>query len=118
MRAPAKTIRRARSLRRHLSKPEAALWRRLRARLPSQPVFRRQHPVGPYVLDFYCAKARLAVELDGIAHDMGDRPQRDINRDKWLQSRGVTIVRIAASELMTNIDDLADAIFRLAAEKR
>ncbi len=118
MRAPAKTILRARNLRRHLSKPEAVLWRRLRARLPSQPVFRRQHPVGPYVLDFYCAKARLAIELDGIAHDMGDRPQRDIKRDKWLQSRGVTVMRIAASELTTNIDDIADAIFRLSAEKR
>jgi very-short-patch-repair endonuclease len=66
-------------------------------RLPSQPVFRRQHPVGPYVLDFYCAKARLAVEVAGIAHDMGDRAQR---------------------ELMANIDDIADAIFRMAAEKR
>jgi very-short-patch-repair endonuclease len=41
------------------------------------PVFRRQHPIGRYVLDFYCAGARLAVEIDGLSHDLGDRPQRD-----------------------------------------
>jgi very-short-patch-repair endonuclease len=42
------------------------LWNRLRTRLRGQPVFRRQHPIGPYVLDFYCAKANLAIEIDGM----------------------------------------------------
>lgn len=59
MRAPAQTMRLARQLRRKLSPPEARLWRVLRLRGPGLPVFRRQHPIGPYVLDFYCAKARL-----------------------------------------------------------
>jgi very-short-patch-repair endonuclease len=44
-------------------------------------VFRRQHPIGPYVLYFYCAKAKLAVEIDGASHDMGDRPHHDLRRD-------------------------------------
>src|SRR6202050_1672909 len=78
MRAPAKTIDNAQRLRRPLSAPEARLWNRLRTRAPGKPFFRRQHPIGPYVLDFYCAKARLAVEIDGVTHDMGDRPQRDL----------------------------------------
>ena len=55
-----------------------------------QPVFRRQHPIGPYVIDFYCAKAWLAIEIDGMSHDMGDRPYSDAQRDAWLRERGVT----------------------------
>jgi very-short-patch-repair endonuclease len=85
------------------------------ARSPERPAFRRQHPVGPYVLDFYCAKAQLAVEIDGIGHDMGSRPQRDLQRDAWLKERGITVVRIAASDL-NRIDDIADGIVRLATE--
>jgi very-short-patch-repair endonuclease len=90
------------------------LWVRLRARARGQPVFRRQHPIGPYVLDFYCTKARLAIEIDGISHDMGDRPQRDERRVAWLKQHGVTVMRIAARELMRSVDDAADAIVRLA----
>ena len=95
MRAPQKIITNAQRLRRSLSVPEARLWNRLRTRASGKPIFRRQHPIGPYVLDFYCAKARLAVEVDGMSHDMGDRPQRDMRRDTWLEKHGVTVVRIA-----------------------
>jgi very-short-patch-repair endonuclease len=80
------------------------------------PVFRRQHPIGRYVLDFYCAGARLAVEIDGLSHDLGDRPQRDATRDAWLKTRGLTIMRIAGSEAMRNTDEVADAIVRMAIE--
>ena len=80
------------------------------------PVFRRQHPIGPYVLDFYCAKARLAVEIDGMSHDMGDRPERDTRRDAWLKAQGVTVMRIAAGEAMARIDEAADGIVRKAME--
>jgi very-short-patch-repair endonuclease len=117
MRAPEKTIGSAQRLRRTLSVPEARLWSRLRARGAGQPIFRRQHPIGPYVLDFYCAKARLAIEIDGISHDMGTRPQRDLRRDAWLEARGVTVMPIAASELMRCMDEAADAIVRMAAER-
>ncbi|MGH7247525.1 MAG: endonuclease domain-containing protein [Pseudomonadota bacterium] len=117
MRAPPKTISNAQRLRRTLSVPEARLWSRLRGRAPGKPVFRRQHPIGPYVLDFYCAKARLAVEIDGVGHDMGDRPQRDIRRDAWLAARGLTVIRVAAGELPHRIDEAADAIVRMAAER-
>jgi len=72
MRAPRSTVELAQRLRRNLSPPEARLWSHLRARIPGMPAFRRQHPLGRYVIDFYCATARLAVEVDGIGHDMGD----------------------------------------------
>jgi very-short-patch-repair endonuclease len=117
MRAPTKTIGTARHLRRTLSMPEAQLWSRLRKRLPGKPVFRRQHPIGPYVLDFYCAKANLTVEIDGISHDLGDRPRRDDRCNAWLEEHGVKLMRIPAAELMYSIDEAADAIVRMAVEK-
>jgi very-short-patch-repair endonuclease len=117
MRAPTRTVSAARKLRRTLSAPEVRLWARLRERVPGKPVFRRQHPIGPYVLDFYCPKARLAIELDGASHDMGDRPQRDMRRDAWLKAHSITVVRIPASEVLQDMDEAADAIVRMAAAK-
>jgi very-short-patch-repair endonuclease len=68
------------------------------------------------VLDFYCAEARLAVEIDGMSHDLNDRPQRDASRDAWLKARGLTVMRIAANDAMRNADEAADAIVRMATE--
>src|ERR1700741_2420018 len=116
MRAPKRIVQRARRLRRKLSVPEARLWSLLRKRFTGQPVFRRQHPIGPYVLDFYCAKARLAVDPrtairgDGMSQDVGDRPQRNARRDAWLEAQGVTVRRIAASEWTHRIDEAVDGI--------
>jgi very-short-patch-repair endonuclease len=115
MRAPSATIANARRLRRELSPPEARLWSRLRQRAHGLPTFRRQHPIGPYVLDFYCAKARLAIEIDGMSHDVGDRPERDLRRDAWLRAHGVTVKRISAGELTRNFDETVVAIVRMAA---
>ena len=95
---------------------QGRLQRALRRRAPDQPVFRRQHPIGRYVLDFYCAKARLAIELDGMSHDTGNRLQRDLRRAAWLRARGITVVRIPIADLMHGIDEAADAIVRMAAE--
>jgi very-short-patch-repair endonuclease len=103
-------------LRRNLSPPEARLWSRLRARAPGTPVFRRQHPVGAYVLDFYCAKARLAVEIDGMSHDTADQPEHDARKDAWLREHGITVMRIPAVDVARRIDDVADAIVRLATD--
>jgi very-short-patch-repair endonuclease len=114
VRAPNETVENARRLRRILSPPEARLWSRLRARVPGAPIFRRQHPIGPYVLDFYCARARLAVEVDGIGHDLCDRPQRDLRRDAWLRAQGVSVIRIPASQVMRAIDDVVDVVARAA----
>jgi very-short-patch-repair endonuclease len=66
-------------LRRELSLPEGLLWRELR-RAPEGVEIRRQHPVGPYVIDLYCVSAKTGFEVDGIAREMGDRPERDERR--------------------------------------
>jgi very-short-patch-repair endonuclease len=99
----------ARKLRRSMSLPEVLLWRELRKR-PNQVQFRRQHPVGPYVLDFFCATTNLAIEVDGGAHDRGDRPQRDFTRDEWLKRQEIQVMRIPAVEVLRNLDGVLKAI--------
>jgi very-short-patch-repair endonuclease len=92
-----------------MSLPEVLLWQRLRRRA-SGAKFRRQHPVSGFVADFYCAGARLIVEIDGEAHNRGARPMRDMARDAVLAERGFTILRIAAAEVLADIDAAADRI--------
>jgi very-short-patch-repair endonuclease len=101
----------ARRLRRTMSLPEVLLWNHLRGK-PLGTKFRKQHPIGDYVVDFYCAEKRLAVEIDGIAHDMSDRPARDSQRDAWLRTQGIDILRLSAAEVLDDVSAAADAIVR------
>ncbi|MGA0608213.1 endonuclease domain-containing protein [Phenylobacterium sp. VNQ135] len=117
MRAHTHVHRRAKRLRAELSLPETLLWVRLRRREDGGPAFRRQHPVGPYVLDFYCAQARLCVEVDGWAHGTEDRPRRDARRDAYLRGEGISVYRIAAADVLRDPDSIAEGIVRLAAER-
>ena len=98
-----------------LSPPEAALWARLRARSPGQPVFRRQHPIGPYVADFYCAVARLVIEIDGADHGTPSRIFHKAERDAWMRDRGYRVVRYPAGEVLRDPDEAALSIFNMAA---
>jgi len=99
----------ARRLRRAMSLPEALLWRLLR-RAPEGVKLRRQHPVGPYVIDFYCAAAKLGFEIDGAAHDMGDHPRRDADRDAFLAGQGITVIRVPAREVLADPAVVSEAI--------
>ncbi|MEM8826257.1 MAG: endonuclease domain-containing protein [Pseudomonadota bacterium] len=83
--------------------PEILLWQKLRTR-PNGLKFRRQAPFGKYVLDFYCASAGIAIEVDGEAHAQGDRPLRDAERDKWFTERGVQTLRVPATRVLQSID--------------
>jgi very-short-patch-repair endonuclease len=93
----------ARKLRRKMSLPEVILWHWLRQR-PEGFKFRRRHPTGPYVLDFFCSDARLAIEVDGEAHSRGERPDRDKVRDEWLRSAAIETLRIPAVALLEDTD--------------
>lgn len=95
-----------------MTPPEVLLWARLRTLRAQGLRFRRQHPVGPYVLDFYCAEFRLAVEVDGFAHLTEDRPQRDVHRDGWLEAQGIRVMRIGAAEVMADPDGVAQNVYR------
>lgn len=94
-----------------MSLPEVLLWQSLRQR-PGGLKIRRQHPIGAYVVDFYVPKRKLAIEIDGSAHDMGDRPARDERRNAWLTNRGFRLLRISAKEVLADPAAVADAIVR------
>lgn len=106
----------ARHLRQAMTPPELALWQALRTQ-ESAPRFRRQHPAGSYVLDFYCAPASLAIEVDGEAHNRGDRPERDAARTEWLGTQGVEVLRFTASEVMTDLDAVVRQILAVTANR-
>ena len=109
IRSPSETVKRARKLRSEMSVPERLLWQQLRKR-PAAFKFRRQHPAGIYVLDFYCARLRLAVEVDGWAHDSATTIARDRNRSAFLQSQGIATTRIPARAVL---DDVEAVVIRL-----
>jgi very-short-patch-repair endonuclease len=93
---------RARSLRRNSTDVEMRLWHKLRNRQLGAD-FRRQHPAGSFVLDFYCPALRLAIELDGGQHQEDRHQIRDRRRDQWLAERGVTVMRFWNSDIVENL---------------
>ncbi len=109
-------VERARALRRKMTPPEVRLWQWLRTR-PGGFKFRKQHPAGPYVFDFYCPAARLAVEVDGEAHSRGDRPERDLKRDAWCAEHGIRVMRIAAIDVMRDLDAVSRIIVNACGEE-
>jgi very-short-patch-repair endonuclease len=86
-----------------MSLPEGLLWRELRKR-PGELKFRRQHPAGIYVLDFYCAKASLAIEVYGRAHDGTRAATADAHRSHFLRSQGVATTRVPATAILEDIE--------------
>lgn len=111
---PARTVKRAKRLRASMSLPEALLWRELKG----YPLhFRKQHEAGAYVLDFFCARANLAIEIDGFAHDTGNRPERDADRDAWLKAHRLDTIRIPARNVLRDPKDVAASIIALTAAR-
>ena len=96
-----------------MSLPEVKLWRALRER-PERLKFRRQHPAGPYVRDFFCAFRLLAVEIDGEAHNRSVRPERDAKRDAWLAANGIEVCRIPASAVLADLEAVSTHIVERA----
>lgn len=96
--------------------PEVLVWRERRKR-PHGLKFRRQHPFGEVVLDYACLERRVAVEIDGLAHDRGDRPTRDISRDAWLQSHGFAVLRIPASFVLKDLSAAIEGIVAFCLEQ-
>ncbi len=109
----APTVQRARKLRRQMSAAEVKLWCELRLR-PGGFKFRHQHPAEAFSLDFYCAAARLVIEVDGEAHDRGDQPAFDQARDAFLARYGLETMRIPARELYRNMEGVIAGIVAAA----
>ncbi|MEO8724303.1 MAG: endonuclease domain-containing protein [Sphingobium sp.] len=104
---------RARKLRREMSLPEVLLWQRLRGKACGLK-FRRQHPIGCYVADFYCSSLKLVIEVDGEVHQMGQNPDRDMRRDLYMRENGYQVFRITAADILQDADKAASAIAALA----
>jgi ATP-dependent DNA helicase RecQ len=107
-------VERAQELRYEMSPPERLLWSRMRGKGLDGLKFRRQHPYDPYILDFYCHEARLAVEVDGWGHNMGDQGERDERRDAFLASRGIRTHRIVASDIYGDLEEVLVSIITVA----
>jgi len=112
---PAKTAR-ARQLRRHATRPEKILWLALRNDQMVGHSFRRQHPIGPYILDFYCPYAKIAVELDGDQHATPEARACDARRTQFLRTKGISVMRFANRDLKENLDGVLEAIVRALLE--
>jgi len=90
---------RARALRRRATEPEQKLWWHLRHRVPLDGShFRRQVPIGPYIADFCCLKARLIIEVDGNQHGYDEYLERDAKRTAYLSSQGFAVLRFSRSD--------------------
>jgi very-short-patch-repair endonuclease len=105
---------RAIGLRKSTSKPEQILWSILRSRQLGGLKFRRQHPIEPYIVDFYCADASLVVELDGQSHN--GREDYDRERSEYLAKLGLKVMRIANDDVLTNLAGVAEGIHRMACQ--
>ena len=101
----------ARELRRRTTDAETLLWRLLRNRLMAGAKFRRQHPLPPYVLDFYCHDAGLAVELDGGQHNEAAGRRHDARRDAFLAQKGIRVLRFWNHEVLNQTEAVLEAIY-------
>jgi very-short-patch-repair endonuclease len=97
-------------LRNNATKEEVLLWMKLKGRKLSGYKFQRQHSIGPYVVDFYCAAKKLAIELDGHQHE--SNAEYDIERTNYLNNFGVTVIRFSNEEVSFSIISVVDSINR------
>lgn len=101
---------RARELRKNQTVYEARLWKYLRNRKLHGFKFRRQHPLGPFIADFYCVEVRLVVELDGGYHYSDDQQEYDQHRDQYMKDANIRVLRIQNDELNKNIHQVLKKI--------
>ena len=102
--------RRARELRRRATAAERHLWQRLRARQLDGAKFRRQVPIGPYIVDFACLSSRIVIELDGGQHAEREHSRRDKRRDRFLEAKGFRVLRFWDNDVFTDMDGILSVI--------
>ncbi|MCI1900254.1 MAG: DUF559 domain-containing protein [Enterobacter sp.] len=98
-------------IRSHANARRTTLWYLLRSRRFSHYKFRRQHPVGHYILDFACGEARLVIELDGGQHD--ENQEYDRQRTVWLNQKGWHVIRFWNNELRSNEETVLEKILEM-----
>ncbi len=106
---------RARELRKSLTEAERALWRHLRYRQMAGCKFRRQFPVGPYIVDFVCLEKRLVIELDGGQHS--GKAEYDSARTEWLEAQGSRVLRFWNNDVLAAVEPIKEAILAALIER-
>ncbi|GAB4460504.1 MAG: hypothetical protein OHK0029_24590 [Armatimonadaceae bacterium] len=110
------TIGFARRLRLQATPSEKALWVRLRGRQVLGLKFRRQHPIGSYIVDFFCAEIALIIELDGPIHQQPDLRELDHARERVLEWHGLKILRFTNTMVLNDMETVINTILKVAAE--
>jgi len=108
IRTSAQIQQRARELRKEMTPAEKLLWSRLRNKQLKGLKFRRQHPLGPFIADFYCAARRLVVEIDGDIHDL--QPERDAARTEQFKQYGYRLIRFRNKQVLNDIEEVLATI--------
>ena len=103
-----KQVKRARGLRRASTEAEKLLWQKLRARQLGGAKFRRQTPIGPYIVDFASFEHRLVVEIDGGQHNTPQGRQHDLKRTAWLEAQGFRVLRFWNNQVLTNLEGVLE----------
>lgn len=104
----------ARANRRRMTDAEMRLWHRLRPMREQGLAFRRQSPIGRYIVDFECRRAQLCVELDGAQHNMTDPLTYDAERTAWLEAQGYAVLRFTNYETLRKTDEVVGQVLELA----
>ncbi|UPT66391.1 MAG: endonuclease domain-containing protein [Sphingobacteriales bacterium JAD_PAG50586_3] len=97
-------------LRKDLTKAEAFLWKQLKNSQFQDKKFRRQHSIGPFIVDFYYPEEKLGIELDGSVHDNIISAEYDDNRTEYMKANGIRVIRFENKELFENFDSVMEAI--------
>jgi very-short-patch-repair endonuclease len=106
----------AKDLRASATDCERKLWAILRGKQFAGLRFRRQHPLGPYIVDFYCSAAKLVIELDGGQHSTDENMAYDAARDGWLKSQGYRVLRFSNEDFLKHRDMIVEAVGRAIGE--
>jgi very-short-patch-repair endonuclease len=102
------TLARARELRRRPTAAETLLWRRLRSAQVEGFRFRRQQPIGRFIVDFFCSEAQLVIEIDGDTH--AGRKAYDASRTEWLTKESYRVIRFMNTEVLRSLDTLLQVV--------
>jgi very-short-patch-repair endonuclease len=113
-RVPLANRRFAKTMRQSMAPAEMRLWRRLRKPGIEGCRFRRQTPIGPYIVDFFCPERRLIVEVDGGQHTFDAEHRADMERTRWLEEQGYRVLRVWNGDVFENIEGVCDAILAAA----
>ncbi|AUV86828.1 endonuclease domain-containing protein [Vibrio campbellii] len=99
-------------LRSNMPKPEEVLWQKIR-RKQLGVKFRRQHGIGRYIVDFYCAELNLVIEIDGDSHFSDEGKEKDTIRDSFMETLGIKVLRFTNEEVMKQTESVLERLFNL-----